>query len=159
VYLHYEKKKKNCSFTLNQTLMRQPRTEDIAEELGISVQEINYIVNMSSGPIPLELDTGKEDSVSVMEVHEDYTYSPEHYLFRQYYQEQAQPSLDKLQDREKQVLTYRYQLSGDGPHSLKGIGKKLNLSPETVRQIERRALAKIRNSANDLEFFGYQEAM
>jgi RNA polymerase primary sigma factor len=146
-------------FTLNQTLMRQPRTEDIADELGISVQEINYIVNMSSGPVPLELDTGKDDAISVVEAHEDYTYCPERHLFKQYYREGARRTLDRLKDREKQVLAYRYQLNGDGPRSLKEIGKKLNLSPETVRQIESKALAKIRSCVYELEFFGYQEAI
>jgi RNA polymerase primary sigma factor len=146
-------------YSLSQTLMRQPKTKDIADELGISVQEVNYIVNMSSGPIPLELDTCNDDVISVMGVHEDYTYCPEQYLFEQYYQEGARRSLDRLKDRERQVLVYRYQLNGDGPRSLKEIGIKLNLSPETVRQIERRALAKIRSCVHAIEFFGYQEAM
>jgi RNA polymerase primary sigma factor len=146
-------------FDLNQVLMRQPRTEEIADELGMSVQEVNYIINMSSGPVPLELDTYKEDAISMMEVYEDYTYCPEHHLFKQYYRDRARHSLDWLIDRERQVLAYRYQLNGDGPRSLKGIGKKMNLSPETVRQIERRALAKIRSCLPVLEFFGYQEAI
>jgi RNA polymerase primary sigma factor len=146
-------------YTLSQTLMHQPKTEDIADELGISVQEVNYIVNMSSGPIALEMDTSRDDTFSVIGVHEDYTYCPEKHLFKQYYREKAWHTLDRLKDRERQVLAYRYQLNGDGPHSLKEIGKKLNLSPETVRQIERRALAKIRSCVHALDFFGYQEAM
>jgi RNA polymerase primary sigma factor len=145
--------------TLSQTLMHQPKTEDIAKKLEMSVQDINYIVNMSTGPMPLELDTGKENTTSVIEVHEDYTYSPERHLFRQYYREGARRSLDRLKDREKQVLTYRYQLNGDETHSLKEISEKMDLSPETVRQIEIRALAKIRSSVREHDYFGYQEAI
>ena len=145
--------------TLSQTLMHQPRTEEIADELGISVQDIDFIVNMSSGPLPLELDIDKDDNSVVMEIHEDYTYCPERNMLRQYYRDGARSFLDRLKDREKQVLSYRYQLEDGKPHTLKEIGDKMDLSPETVRQIEKRALAKIRSHADDLKNFGFLEAM
>jgi len=145
--------------TLSQTLMHQPRTEDIADELGISVQDIDFIVNMTSGPLPLELDTSKDDSATVMEIHEDYTYCPERALIRQYYRDGARRFLDRLKDREKQVLTYRYQLEEGEPYTLKEIGKKMDLSPETVRQIEKKAIAKIRSHADELRNFGLLEAI
>jgi RNA polymerase primary sigma factor len=145
--------------TLSQSLMHQPRAEDIAGELGISVQDIDFIVNMSSGPLSLEFETGRDDSTTVMEVHEDYTYCPERNLMKQYYRDGAWRVLDRLKDREKQVLSYRYQLEDGEPYTLKEIGNKLDLSPETVRQIERRALAKIRSHAAELEEFGLLEAM
>jgi len=144
---------------LSQTLMHQPRTEDIAGELGISVQDIDFIVNMSSGPLSLELDNGRDDGTTVIEIHEDYTYSPERNLLRQCYRDGARHFLDRLKDREKQVLAYRYQLDDDEPHTLKEIGDKLDLSPETVRQIEKKALAKIRSQKSDLRQFGFLEAI
>jgi len=144
---------------LSQTLMHQPRTEDIASELGISVQDIDFIVNMSSGPLSLELDTNREDNATVMEIHEDYTYSPERTLLRKYYHDGARRFLDRLKDREKQVLSYRYQLEGGKPYTLKEIGDKMDLSPETIRQIEKKALAKIRNHADEFKQFGFLEAM
>jgi RNA polymerase primary sigma factor len=139
--------------------MHQPRTEDIAGELGISIRDIDFIVNMSSGPLSLELDTGREDNATVMEMHEDYTYSPERAQFRQYYRDGARHFLDRLKDREKQVLSYRYELEDGKPYTLKEIGDKMDLSPETIRQIEKRALAKIRNHADELKQFGFLEAM
>jgi len=145
--------------TLSQTLMHQPRTEDIADELGISVQDIDFIVNMSSGPLPLELDIDRDDSPMVMEIHEDYTYSPERTMLQQYYRDGARRFLDGLKDREKQVLSYRYQLEDGEPHTLKEIGDKMDLSPETVRQIEKKALTKIRSHADELRNFGFLEAM
>jgi RNA polymerase primary sigma factor len=145
--------------TLSQTLMHQPRTEDIADELGISVQDIDFIVNMSSGPLPLEFDYDREDSAAVIEIHEDYTYSPELNLFRQYYRDGARRFLDRLKDRERQVLSYRFQLDNNEPHTLKEIGDKLDLSPETIRQIEKKALAKIRSHTEELRQFGFQEAI
>ena len=145
--------------TLSQTLMHQPRTEDIADELGIPVQDIDYIINMSAGPLPLEFDNTKEDSFGTMEVHEDFTYCPERTLFRKYYREKARRFLEKLKDRERQVLSYRYQLVDGEPHTLKEIGDKMDLSPETVRQIEMKAIAKIRRHADELKTFGELEAM
>jgi RNA polymerase primary sigma factor len=145
--------------TLSQTLMHQPRTQDIAGELGVPVKDIDYILCLSSGPLPLESDNGRGEGDSVAEIHEDYTYNPERDLFRKYYHEGARNILGRLQDREKQVLSCRYQLEGGEPHTLKGIGDMLNLSPETIRQIERKALAKIRRNVGELERIGLLEAM
>ncbi|MDR1858312.1 MAG: RNA polymerase sigma factor RpoD/SigA [Treponema sp.] len=145
---------------LSQTLMHQPRAEDIAGELGIPVKDVNFIISMTSGPLPLEMSrSGQEDSGAAMDVHEDYTYSPERTLFRNHYREGARRFLDRLKDRERQVLSYRYQLEGTEPHTLKEIGDKMDLSPETVRQIEMKALAKIRSHAEELEQFGSLEAV
>jgi RNA polymerase primary sigma factor len=146
---------------LSQTLMHLPRTKDIAGELGISVQDVDFIINMSSGPLPLESDIDRDDNTTVMEVHEHYTYCPERNLFRQYYRDGARRFLDRLKDRERQVLSYRYRLVDGEPHTLKGIGDKLDLSPETVRQIEKKALAKIRRYADELKLSYYclQEAI
>jgi len=143
--------------SLSQTLMHQPRTEEIASELGIPVKDIDFILNMSYGILPLELDNGKDDYTTTMEIHEDYTYCPERNLFRQFYRESARRCLDKLKDRERKVLSYRYQLEDDKQYTFKEIGVKMDLSPEMVRQIELKALAKIRRHANEFEY--YQEAI
>jgi len=145
--------------SLSQTLMHQPKTEEIAGELGIPVKDINFILNMSYGIIPLEQDNGKEDYAAKMEIHEDYTYCPERNLFRQYYRESARRFLDKLKDREKKVLSYRYQLDDNKQYTFKEIGAKMDLSPEMVRQIELKALAKIRRNADMFEHYDYREAI
>jgi len=145
--------------TLSQTLMHQPRTEEIAGELGIPVKDIDFILNMSYGILPLELDNGKDDYTMSMEIHEDYTYCPERNLFRQYYRESARRCLDNLKDRERKVLSYRYQLDDNKQYTFKEIGAKMDLSPEMVRQIELKALAKIRRNATDMDYSDYQEAI
>ena len=145
---------------LSQTLKRKPRTEDIADELGIPVHDVDHIINMSSGLLPLEMgNTSREDSSTALETHEDYTYSPERNLLRKYYREGARRCLERLKDREKQVISYRYQLEGSGPQTLKEIGSKMDISPETVRQIEKRALAKVRSHADELRKTGALEAI
>jgi RNA polymerase primary sigma factor len=67
--------------------------------------------------------------------------------------------LKKLKDNERRILSYRYQLNGGERYTLREIGDKLDLSPETVRQIEMRALRKIRIHADELRECVYVEAM
>ena len=114
---------------------------------------------MSTGPLSLEHESANGDSESIMDVHEDYTYNPERALFRQYFREGTRNFLNRLKDRERQVLFYRYQFENDQPHTLKDIGDKMSLSPETIRQIEKRAVNKIRRNADELRRSGLLEAM
>jgi len=153
-------RKVQCTYhTLSQTLMHQPRTDDIANKLGISVQDINFILNMSSGPLPLELSTNKDDKTVIIDIHEDYTYCPERNLFKKYNQEKTWLFLNRLKEREKQVITYRYQLNDSKIYTLKEISNKMAISPETVRQIEMKALAKIRRHADEIKKFDLMEAI
>jgi RNA polymerase primary sigma factor len=66
---------------------------------------------------------------------------------------------DRLKEREKRILIYRYQLNGCERHSLKKIGDKMGISPETVRQIELKALKKIRDNTDDFWDTIYVEAI
>jgi RNA polymerase primary sigma factor len=141
--------------TLTQTKMRQPRLQEIADEIGTPVEEVEFILNITNGFVSLETDN--EDG-SVMDLHEDYTYSPERALMRQSSRDAATRFLSRLKDRERRILTYRFQLNGDGcPCTLKKIGDKMGISPETVRQIEIGALKKIRKDTEGLR--SYMEAI
>jgi RNA polymerase primary sigma factor len=137
--------------SLSQTLMHQPRNKDIADELGLSVNDIDYIINMSAGPLSLETETSESETTAVMEFQEDYTYNPERTLFRESSKDGTMRVLNKLKDREKRVLAYRYQLNGTERHTLREIGDEMDISAETVRQIEKRALKKIRSHADELK--------
>ena len=144
---------------LSQTLMRQPGNSDIAKELGITVREVDSIVNLTAGSMPFEQNMGEEDAVSPIDIYEDYTYSPERSLMKQLSLDSTLRILNKLKDREKWIISYRYQLNGCERHTLREIGDKLDISPETVRQIEMRALKKIRRHANELRESAYVEAI
>jgi RNA polymerase primary sigma factor len=145
--------------TLSQTLMHQPTTEEVSAEIGVPVEDVEFILSMTNGLLSLDTESDNEDSVSVVDLHEDYTYSPERALLRKSFKADTMRFLDRLKDREKRILTYRYQLDGGERHTLKTIGDKMGISPETVRQIEIRALQKIRNDADELWDSLYVEAM
>ena len=140
--------------TLSQTLMRQPRLDEIAKEVGVSQEEVELVLNMTNGFVSLEMDNGNEEYSNIMmDVYGDYTYSPEQELIRQSSRDATLKALKTLKAKERRILMYRYQLNGGERHTLKSIGDKMGLSPETVRQIEIRALRKMRDHAKDLEAY------
>jgi len=144
---------------LCQTLMHQPGNSDIAKELGISVQDVDSIVNMAAGSVPFEQNHTDEETANALDIHEDYTYCPERNLMKQASMDNTIRVLNKLKDREKNILTYRYQLNGCERYTLREIGDKFDISPETVRQIELRALRKIRSHAHEIRDGIYVEAI
>ena len=144
--------------TLSQLHMRQPRTEEIAAEIGIPQSDLEYIINLSNDIISLETERGhNKESITVIELLEDYTYSPERALFRKNSREATIRILDQLKDRERRILMYRYQLNDGNEYTLRKISDKMGLSTETVRQIELKALKKLRSHAEELR--PYIEAM
>ena len=152
------RKIKQAYHVLSQTLMHQPKTDDIARELGISVQDVDSYVNIASDSHLFE-QYNNDSAVNVVDNHEDYTYSPERNLMKKASRETTMRVLNNLMDKEKRVLSYRYQLDGCERHTLREIGTKLNMSPEAVRQVEQRALRKIRSHANELKECLYEEAI
>ncbi|MDR2900492.1 MAG: RNA polymerase sigma factor RpoD/SigA [Treponema sp.] len=145
---------------LRQELMRRPSSEEIAAEIGIQSSEVNAILNLTTNMLPLEMESSyNEDSVSIVDVYEDYTYSPERELIKQSIRDDTIRHVNRLKERERRILTYRFQLNNGESYTLKKIGDKMGISPETVRQIEIKALKKMRLEAKDLEYCMNHEAM
>ena len=143
--------------TLSQVHSRQPRIEEIAAEIGIPKGDVEYILCLTHEIIPLETERDDGTFSSVIEYYEDHTYNPERVLMRKSSREATLMILNKLKDREKNILIHRYELNGRKRRTLKNISNKMGLSTETVRQIELKALQKLRSHAEDL--FPYIEAM
>jgi RNA polymerase primary sigma factor len=131
--------------------MRKPRTDEISTDLGLPEEDIAFIINATESPTSLDLDLQDDEHTVLMDLYEDYTYNPERALLRKSSRQLAIHFLDNLKDKEKRILMYRYQLGGGDRCTLKKIGDKMGLSPETVRQIELRALAKMRTHADELK--------
>jgi RNA polymerase primary sigma factor len=143
---------------LCQSLMHQPRNCDIAKELGIPLKDVDAFINLSADYFSFEYGAN-DDNISAVDIHEDYTYSPERNLMKQAEREDTMLFLNKLKDREKRILSYRFQLNGCEHHTLREIGDKFDISPETVRQIEKKALRKIRSHASELKECLYVQAI
>jgi len=139
--------------TLSQTLMRRPSSQEIAAEVSLPVSEVEFILSLANGVVSLDADTG--DDTSLIDLFEDYTYSPDAEVIRQSVREETMSFLEKLLEREKQILMYRFQFFGGERYTLKRIGEEMGISPETVRQIEMRAIRKLREQAGELKDYIY----
>jgi RNA polymerase primary sigma factor len=144
---------------LCQSLMHQPKNSDIAKELGISVQVVDSFSGYTVDCVSFDHETCDDETVSAVDIHEDYTYNPERDLMKKTSRDSALRIISHLKDKEKHIINYRYQLDGCERRTLREIGDKLDLSPETVRQIEQKALRKIRNHAKELKECLYVEAI
>ncbi|MDR0644979.1 MAG: RNA polymerase sigma factor RpoD/SigA [Treponema sp.] len=141
---------KRVSQQLNQRLMRQPYPEEIARELDISVHDVELIFNITGDFVSLDAED-PSDSPSLLHIQEDYTYNPEREFVRKSSKEDVMRFLNVLKEKERRVIMDRYQFNGNEIHTLKHIGVKMGLSPETVRQIEKRAIKRLQWQAEKME--------
>ncbi|UCB47074.1 MAG: RNA polymerase sigma factor RpoD/SigA [Spirochaetota bacterium] len=133
-------------------LGRDPDFEEIAGETNIEETEIKSILTLPDKVISFE-SYPELDHCSLGHVVEDPKYSPDYIVMRDYLKEKTRQMLTILSEREKKVLLLRYSFLQGERFTLKEIGKRLEISPETVRQIEIRALRKIREHFSHLKEF------
>ncbi|MDR2211879.1 MAG: RNA polymerase sigma factor RpoD/SigA [Spirochaetaceae bacterium] len=139
------KKIQRAYHILTQELTRKPTPKEIAGEIGVSVSDVNTVLFMTNGILSLDAEGDDPNSEGILEYHEDYTYNPERVFLRKDSKAAAMKVLNTLTKREKDILMYRYQFDGER-YTLKKIGRKMGISPETVRQIEIKTLQKIQNN-------------
>jgi RNA polymerase primary sigma factor len=117
---------------------------EVAEELNMKESDVVAIMESTNEIISLESEINDEASM-LQELVEDETYSPDKELIQQSLKEDTMKMLEHLLEREKEVLLYRFSFYGGKKYTLKTVGDRLGISPETVRQIEKRAIEKLRN--------------
>jgi RNA polymerase primary sigma factor len=141
--------------TLSQRLMRRPSVEEVANEIGMSQEDVVQILNISNGPVSLDGEINA-DSGTLHDVYEDYSYAPDNEIMHKVLREETLKFLERLREKEKKILLYRFAFYGGKKYTLKRISDEMGISPETVRQIEMRALRKLRQHADEIEEFVYQ---
>jgi len=90
--------------TLGQMYMRQPKIREIAAEIGVPAEDVEFILGFAQGVASFEAVNGEKGSLPIMEFLEDYTYNPERALMRKSSREATFRVLDQLKDREKRIL-------------------------------------------------------
>jgi RNA polymerase primary sigma factor len=143
--------------SLSQRYMREPRSIEIAEELGVSIYKVESLLSMSQNFFSLEGDSYNDDSSSNANTHEDYTYCPERAFMNQEMRDATKRALKRLKSRERRIISYHYQLNTNKYNTLRKIGDKIGISTETVRQIKLKALGKIRNDTEELYMYVNQD--
>ncbi|HUX37239.1 MAG TPA: RNA polymerase sigma factor RpoD/SigA [Rectinemataceae bacterium] len=131
---------------LTQRLQREPFDAEVAAELRVPVSAVTELRSFSAAVVSLESDLDDE-SGGVIDVYEDWSYSPDTAIIAENMREETARMLTLLMEKERRILMYRFELSGER-RTLKTIGDELGISPETVRQIEKRALRKLRDQAD-----------
>ena len=134
---------------LQQTLGRDAAPAEIAEKLGDKTEaEVKDIISYMQSPVSLESPVGEDGEDSLGDLVEDRTETtPEEAMNILARQEEVQELLGSLTEREQQVIRLRYGLGEERPQTLEEIGSMLGVTRERVRQIEARAMEKLRRQA------------
>ncbi|MCQ2535870.1 MAG: RNA polymerase sigma factor RpoD [Lachnospiraceae bacterium] len=146
------------SRTLLQTLGREPSPEEIAEEMEISVERVREILKISQEPVSLETPIGEEEDSHLGDFIEDSNVPvPADAAAQTLLKEQLEEVLDTLNERERKVLILRFGLEDGRNRTLEEVGKEFNVTRERIRQIESKALRKLRHPSRSRKLKDYLE--
>ena len=127
-------------------LNREPSEEEIAAKMGIGVDKVREVIKISQEPVSLETPIGEEDDSHLGDfLKDESSMSPEEYATNEILKEEIKSVLMTLQEREQQVLELRFGLIDGTCHTLEEVGKRFNVTRERIRQIEAKALRKLRH--------------
>ena len=141
---------------LYQELGREPSPEEIAEDLGVDVEQVKRVMELMIYPISLEKPVGdEEDSVIGDFISDDPSSGPDAEVERMMLKEIIAESMNILTERERKVLTLRYGLDDDRPKTLEEVGQFFGVTRERVRQIEYKALKKLGHPKRREKLEGY----
>nr|MCR5072567.1 sigma-70 family RNA polymerase sigma factor [Clostridiales bacterium] len=131
---------------LVQELGRDPRPDEIAKEMGISEEKVREIIKIAQEPVSLETPIGEEDDSHLGDfIPDDDAPAPAEAVATTLLKEQLMDVLDTLTPREAKVLCLRYGLDDGKARTLEEVGREFNVTRERIRQIEAKALRKLRH--------------
>ena len=135
---------------LVQELGREPLPEEIAAEMGIEVEKIRHIQKISQETVSLETSVGDSDDDSVLGdfIEDTETIMPHQSAARKLLREHIAQILEELAPREQKILKIRFGLEDGVTHTLEEVGQEFGVTRERIRQIEAKALEKIREHDN-----------
>ena len=127
-------------------LNREPTDAELSKKMGLSVEKIAEIRKISQDPVSLETPIGEEDDSHLGDfLADERTMSPEEYATYEILKDELRQVLDTLTVREKEVLELRFGLFDGSSHTLEEVGKQFKVTRERIRQIEAKALRKLRH--------------
>ena len=131
---------------LTQELNREPTDDEIAEKLGMPVEKVREVYKISQDPVALETPIGEEDDSHLGDfIKDDRTIGPEEYTTEEMLKEELASVLLTLTDREEKVLRLRFGLDDGQCRTLEEVGQIFGVTRERIRQIESKALRKLRH--------------
>ena len=143
---------------LLQELGREPSPEEIAEEMGMPVERVREILKISQEPVSLETPIGEEEDSHLGDfIKDDNVPVPADAAAFTLLKEQLEEVLGTLTEREQKVLTLRFVLEDGRARTLEEVGKEFNVTRERIRQIEAKALRKLRHPSRSRKLKDYLE--
>jgi len=143
---------------LTQKLGYEPSAAEIAQELDIPVSKVKTVFKISQGTASLQAPVGEDgDSVLGDFIEDSVQLSPYEEASRELLKENIDEVLSSLTDREAKVLRMRFSLDGDQPHTLEEVGRHFGVTRERIRQIEAKALRKLKHPSRRHKLQDYLE--
>lgn len=139
---------------------REPTPEEIAEKLDgtITPERVREIQKIALDPVSLETPIGEEDDSHLGDFIEDKeAVSPSDYTTKSLLKDELRSVMKELTDREERVLRLRYGLDDDRPRTLEEVGKEFGVTRERIRQIEAKAIRKLRHPTRSKRFGDYKD--
>ena len=144
---------------MTQELNREPTMEELSAELELEPEKIEYIMKIKQDISSLDAGVGRdgdeEDSVLSDFIEDEETISPEDSATNQLLKEQVQDVLSSLSDREQKIVRMRFGLDNGKNHTLEEVGQEFAVTRERIRQIEAKALAKLRKHKDAKKLYEY----
>jgi len=143
---------------LLQGLGREPTLEELAKEMDVAVERVSEIMRVAPEPLSLEMPVGEEEDSHLADFLQDVDMlSPSDATTKVVLREKIEEALDQLSVRERDVVRMRFGLDDGYPHTLEEVGKHFHVTRERIRQIEAKALKKLRHPSRNSRLRDYIE--
>lgn len=144
---------------MTQELNREPTIDELAKELEMEPEKVEYVIKIKQDISSLDAGIGRdgddEDSVLGDFIEDEDTISPEESASTQLLKEQVQEVLSTLSEREQKIIRMRFGLENGKSHTLEEVGQEFAVTRERIRQIEAKALAKLRKHKDARKLYEY----
>ncbi len=144
---------------MTQELNREPTIEELAKELEMEPEKVEYVIKIKQDITSLDAGVGRdgedEDSTLGEFIEDEDSATPEESATNQLLKEQVQSVLSTLSDREQKIIKMRFGLEGGKSHTLEEVGQEFAVTRERIRQIEAKALAKLRKHKDSKKLHEY----
>ncbi len=147
---------KKTSHRLQQILEREPSQVEIARAMAVSDDKVRQVLDVARHPVSLEAPVGSEGDAFLGDFIEDDTMpAPIEHAAQQLLRAQIGDALDKLTERERKIIVLRYGLDDGRFRTLEEVGRDFGITRERIRQIEAKALRKLRHPGTSTQLQGY----